>query len=390
MFNQIGQLLRMGLRTLPQRLGTSAVIVIGIAGVVGVLVSVLACGAGLTRTLVGTGRNDVAIVLSSGSQSEAGSSLSQADYDTVVDGPGVAHDQLAKPLVSPEILTVLPVAFRESATEASVALRGVGPQGLAIHSSIQITDGRVFRPGVRELIVGAGVARQFSGFATGDIVRVGNSSWTVTGHFTSHDIHDSEVLADVAAVQSVTGMSGYYNVVYAQLESAARFGDFKTAIAGKRGLHLDALTEPQYFASQSKDMLETIAVLATVIGFIMAIGAVFGAMQSLYICADSRRTEMATLRAIGFTTHTVILSFLLEALLLSLLGGLIGAAVAWLFFNGHTASAFSGQGQLEFQLHVSPALVATGVTWACTIGLLGALLPTIRAARQPIATALRT
>jgi putative ABC transport system permease protein len=389
-FNQIGPLLTMGLQTLPQRKGSSGVVVVGSAGVVAVLVSILAISTGLDHTMRGSGRDDVAILLSAGADDESESLVSHANYDTIASMREVAAGADGKSLASPEIVTVFPVKFNKSADEGNVTLRGIALQGLALHPSVRITDGRVFRPGLTEMLVGSGVASQFQGFAIGDPVRVGNSVWTVTGHFESDDIHDSEVLADVNTVQSATDMGSYYNALYVRLKSSDELQAFKDAIGSNPTLHLDVQSEARYFAAQSAGLSGGLTVVAYVIGVIMASGALFGAIHSLYISADVRKVEMATLRALGFSTSSVMLAFLIEALVLAFVGGCIGAALGWLLFNGHTASTMSGGlSQVVFHLQVPLRLLVLGVIWACAIGLLGALIPAIRSSRQPVAEALR-
>ena len=389
-FKQIGPLLTMGLMTLPQRKGPSGVVAIGIAGVVAVLVSVLAISAGLERTLKGSGRTDTVVLLSAGSDDESESLVSHSDYDTVVSIPDIAKGADGKPLASAEVVAVFPVKFKTSAAEGNITLRGVGAQGLALHPTIHLTDGRMFHPGLAEMVVGSGVAGQFQGFATGEHVKVGNTIWTVVGHFESHDIHDSEVLADANIAQSAADMGGNYNTVYARLISADRVQAFKDQVARNPTLHLEVQSESQYFAAQSAGLSGTLTVVAYVMGVIMACGALFGAIHSLYISADTRRVEMATLRAIGFGNGGVMTAFLIEALALAAFGGSVGATLAWLLFNGHTTTTmYGGLSQVVFQLQVPFKLMATGVIWACAIGLIGALIPAFRASRLPIAEALR-
>ncbi len=390
LFKQIGPLLTMGLRTLPQRKGSSGVVIIGIMGVVGVLVSVLAIAAGLEHTLKGNGRPDTVVLLSSGAETEAGSLLSRADYDTVSSVPDIAKDSAGKALVSPEISTLFPARFKASGDEANVGVRGIGEEGFAVHSGIHVVDGRAFRPGLRELLVGVSVAARFQGFAIGDTVQIGNTVWSVVGHFESGDMHDSEVLTDVDTLQSAMQMGGAYNAFYLRLPSADQFRVFKDEVSHNPSLHLDVQRETEFLASQASNMTDGLSRTAYVIGAIMALGALFGAIHSLYISADARRVEMATLRAIGFASSGVMIAFLIEALTLALIGGVIGAALAWLLFNGHTVSTMSASAsQLVFKLRVTRELVAQGVLWACAIGLFGALIPAIRSARLPVVEALR-
>jgi putative ABC transport system permease protein len=387
---QVFPLLRMGLEALPLRMGASSVVVIGVAGVVAVLVTMLAVAAGLDKSLKGTGRDDNVLVMSSGSESEMGSAISRETFETIAVTPQVARDAQGQPIASAEIVTVFPAKFLASMADGNVNLRGVGKPGLTIHSNIRITAGRMFQPGLRELVVGAGLVRMFHGFKVGDQVRIGNGSWTVVGHYTSSSIHDSEVLGDADTLQSALEMGTYVNAVYVRLKSASDAQGFRDELLRNPNLHVVTHIESEYFEAQSKDLSEALRMAAHTIGAIMALGALFGAVHSLYISADSRKVEMATLRAFGFRTDSITVAFVMEAALLSLLGGCLGAALAYALFNGYVASTINaGLSQLVFELSVSWRLVLTGILWACAIGLLGALVPAIRAARQPVAVALR-
>lgn len=390
MLKQIGPLLLMALKTLPQRRGSSGVVVLGIAGVVAVLVTVLAIAAGVDSTFKVSGRNDTVVLMSTGSDGETDSAVPRADYEKVASMPEVARAADGKPLSSAEIVTVFPARLRKSGDEGNVSLRGIGPRGFLVHPSIHLSDGRSFRPGLREMIVGSGVASQFLGFSTGERVRIGSAIWTVTGHFTSHDIHDSEVLGDADTVQSAMDNGGYYSAIYVRLQGVAEVKPFEEETAHDPTLHLQAQTESQYFEAQSRGLYDSLTTAAYVVGAIMAMGALFGAIHSFYICADARRIEMATLRAIGFGSAGVMITFVIEALALALLGGLIGAALSWVLFNGGTVSTINGGlSQVVFKLHVSARLIAAGMVWACAIGLLGAWVPALRASRLPVAQALR-
>lgn len=389
LLKQTFPLLAIGFGSLPQRKGSSSVIVVGIAGVVAVLVSILAVASGLERTLQGNVRNDVAVLLSAQAQSESSSVVPHEASDAVAGLGEVMRDAAGKPMVSPEVLTIFPVRS-VSGSEDNVSLRGIGSQGFALHPNLRLTDGAWFHPGVREVVVGAGVAARYKGFAIGDEIRILNTVWKVAGHFQSGDAHDSEVIADAGTVQSAVDMNGFYSAIYVQLQSAGQLQAFKDEIAANPALHLDASTEAQYYASQSQSMTGTLITAAYLVSAIMAIGALFGAIHSLYISADERKIEMATLCALGFSSASVMLAFLAEALLLALAGGGVGAGLAWLLFNGHTLSTVGGEAsQVVFKLQVAPGLVGTGLAWACAIGLIGAIAPCIRTLRLPVAEALR-
>jgi putative ABC transport system permease protein len=390
MLKQLTAVISMSLQTLPQRVGASSVIVIGIAGVVAVLVSVLAMGAGFRHTLADTGRPDRVIILRGGSDAELNSNLTRMDVDTISNAPGLAKDFGGKALLSSELVTVVNVPKIDTGTDANVTLRGVGLQLTAVRPELKIVGGRMFRPAVRELIAGVGAVKQFRGLVAGSVLHLRNADWTVTGVFTSNgDVHESELLADVDTVGSSVERNGYSSAV-ALLASPAEFTRFKDALTTDPQLKVDAQREPDYYAAQSKQLTKIINVVGNTVAVIMAIGAMFGALNSMYSAVAARGLEIATLRAIGFGALPVLLSVMIEALLLSLIGGIIGASLAWLFFNGHSVSTLGGAfAQVVFQLTVTPALIVTGIVWACIIGLLGGFFPALRAARLPVAEALR-
>jgi putative ABC transport system permease protein len=380
----------MNLQTLPQRLGASSVIVVGIAGVVAVMVSVLAMSAGFRHTLADAGRADRAIVLRGGSDAELNSNLTRTDIATISNAPGIARDGSGAALLSSELVTVVNVPRVDTGTDANVTLRGVGLTLTGVRPELKMIDGRLFRPGVRELIVGAGAVKQFRGLSTGSVLHLRNADWTVTGIFTSNgDVHESELLADVDTVGSTIERSGYSSAV-ALLDSAADFTGFKDALTTDPQLKVDVEREPDYYAAQSQQLTKTINIVGKTVAVIMGIGAMFGALNSMYSAVAARGREIATLRAIGFGALPVLLSVMVEALLLSLLGGIIGAGLAWLFFNGHTVSTLGGAfAQVVFKLTVTQGLILTGIAWACVIGMLGGFFPALRAARLSVADALR-
>jgi putative ABC transport system permease protein len=390
MFKQLTAVIAMSLQTLPQRIGASSVIVIGIAGVVGVLVSVLAMGAGFRHTLADSGRADRVIILRGGSDAELNSNLTRSDVDTISNAPGLAKDAGGKALLSSELVTVVNVPKMDTGTDANVTLRGVGLKLTDVRPELKIIAGRMFRPAVRELIAGSGAAKQFRGLSVGGVLHLRNAEWTVTGIFSSNgDVHESELLADVDTVGSSIERSGYSSAI-GLLTGAAEFSRFKDALTTDPQLKVEVQREPEYYAAQSKNLTQVINVVGNTVAVIMAIGAMFGALNSMYSAVAARGLEIATLRAIGFGALPVLLSVMIEALLLSLLGGVIGASLAWLFFNGHSVSTLGGGfAQVVFQLTVTRALIITGIVWACLIGLLGGFFPALRAARLPVAEALR-
>ena len=390
MLKQLIAVISMSLQTVPQRLGASSVIVIGIAGVVAVLVSVLAMGAGFQHTLADSGRDDRVIVLRGGSDAELSSNLTRTDVATISNAPGLAKDADGKALLSSELVTVVNVPKLDTGTDANVTMRGVGLKLAEVRPELKIVSGTMFRPAVRELIAGIGATKQFRGLTVGSVLRLRNVDWTVTGIFsTNGDVHESELLADVDTVASSIERNGYSSAV-GLLSNAAAFTAFKDSLTSDPQLKVDVQREREYYAKQSAGLTKTINIVGTTVAVIMAIGAMFGALNTMYSAVAARGLEIATLRAIGFGAFPVLFGVIVESLLLSLLGGAIGASLAWVFFNGHTVSTLGAAfAQVVFQLTVTRALIITGIIWACIIGLLGGFFPALRAARLPVAEALR-
>jgi putative ABC transport system permease protein len=391
MFNQLVAVSLMSLSTLPQRLGSSSVIVIGIAGVVAVLVSVLAMATGFRHTVADSGRPDRVIILRGGSDAELNSNLTRADIDIIGNAPGLAKDADGKALLSNELLTVVNIPKIDTGSDSNVTLRGVGLQVLKVRPELKLVDGRMFRPALRELIAGEGAAKQFRGLTVGSVLHLRNADWTVTGVFTSNgDVHESELLADVDTVGSSIERNANYSSAVGLLTDAGAFDRFKDALTTDPQIKVDVEREPDYYAAQSKQLTRLINIVGNTVAIIMAIGAMFGALNTMYSAVDARGLEIATLRAIGFGAAPILLSVMIEALALSFLGGVLGGALAWLFFNGHTVSTLGGAfAQVVFKLTVTRTLLIEGVVWACTIGVLGGLFPAVRAARLPVAEALR-
>lgn len=387
---QIGAVTSISLSSLPQRIGTSLVIVIGIAGVVAVLLSVLAMATGFQKTLSSTGRDDRALVLRGGSDSELASTISRENSLTILDEAGVRRDAEGKSIGSAEAVVIVDLPKKSNDSGSNVSMRGIGPQGLATRPEIRVVQGRVFSPGLREIIVGRGAQQQFKGLELGQKLELRGSDWTIVGVFESGgDSHESELLADGETVLSAYRRN-LYQSVFVQLESAAAFETFKKALTSNPQLSVDVKREREYYADQSKGLSKVLSFVAYVVGGIMAVGALFGALNTMYSAVSTRSQEIATLRAIGFGNTPVVVSVMLEALLLALLGALIGSALAWGFFNGHAISTLGANfTQVVFKLTVTPELVVLGIIWACVIGVIGGLFPAIRAARLPVAAALR-
>lgn len=380
---------RVGVATIPQRLGSSSVIVIGIAGVVGVLVALLAMGEGFRQTLQQTGDKETAIVLRGGATAELSSGVMRDDVTLLEQLPGILKDAQGKPIASPELVVVANIPKKGTGTDANVEIRGVGEQAFALRPNVRIVEGRTFKPGLRELIVGKGALAQFSGLAPGSTLNLANQQWTITGVFESGDAHESELWGDVETV-SATYRRGGYQSLTVRLTSPEALDAFKAGIASDPRLKVDAKTTSDYYSAQSEGLTKVIRVLGITIAAIMAIGAIFGALNTMYAAVATRAREIATLRAIGFRGLPVVISVLLETMLLALAGGVLGAAIAWLIFNNYTVSTLGANfSQVVFAFKVSPDLVWNGIKWALAIGFVGGLFPALRAARLPVTTALR-
>ena len=382
-----------GISTLRQRLGMSSVIVIGIAGVVAVLVALLAMGDGYRETLSKTGSADTAIVMRGASASEV---MSVLDHDSVTLIPqtvGIAKDVKGQPIASPELVVAanLPIKGGQADDEGSVQLRGVSDQAWAVRPNLKMVEGRKFTPGMRELIVGKGAARQFAGLEPGHEIRLGSQLWTVVGVFSSGDAMDSEVWGDAGVVADTYRRGSSRASVTVKLADPGAFDAFKATLEANPQLKVDVSTTLDYFSKQSEGMSTFLTIIGIVVGSIMAIGAIFGALNCMFAAVAARAREIATLRAIGFRGLPVVVAVMLETMLLALLGGVIGGLLAWLVFNGYSAStlAAGSVGKLSFELRVSAELLWVGLLWALTIGFIGGLFPAIRAARLPVTTALR-
>lgn len=378
-----------GVSTLAQRLGASSVIVVGIAGVVGVLVALLAMGDGLQKTLRSTGDTETVIVLRGGATAELSSGLSREDATLLAQMPGILRDAEGKPIVSPELVVVANLPKKSTGTDANVEVRGVGPQAWALRPNVKIVEGRAFTPGLREMVVGRGARAQFEGLEPGATINLNNQQWSVVGVFESGDAHESELLGDVDTVSSAYRRSGYQSATV-RLTAPEALDTFKAALAADPRLKVDAKTTLDYYTAQSEQLTKTIRIVGIAIAAIMAIGAMFGALNTMYAAVATRAREIATLRAIGFRSPPVLISVMLETMLLALLGGLLGAGIAWAIFDNYTVSTLGANfSQVVFRFNVSPALLWTGVKWALAIGFIGGLLPALRAARLPVTTALR-
>ena len=387
---QVAAVTSMNIKSVPQRLGASSVIVIGIAGVVAVLVSILALVGGLSQMMTRTGRADRAIVVSTGASFETLSNITREATQTILDGPGIKRGIDGKPLASPDALAIVRLPLKRGGDSANVSLRGMSTAGLAVRPEIKLAEGRLFGSGVREVIVGRTLQRQFRDLELGKKVLVRGAEWTVVGVFESHaDPHEAEMLTGAEALQSAFERNTFQSVTVL-LESADSFAQLKGALTGNPALVVDVMREADYYLQQSHAFSRLLSIVAYLIGGIMAAGAVFGALNAMYSAVSTRKVEIATLRVLGFGASAVVVSVFAEALLLAIMGGAAGGCLAWLLFNGHAVSTDGGGlTQLSVPLAVDLNLIGFGVLWACIIGMVGAAFPAIRAARAPLAAALR-
>ena len=386
---QIREIVLMNLRSIPQRMGASLVIVIGIGGVVGVLVAMLSMSAGLDKTLTATGNPNRAIILRGGSNGELASFLDRASNTLIKQDPAIARADDDLPLASGELIVITEVPRRGDTSGANVSLRGVEPKAFILRPELQLIAGRMFRPGLRELIVGDGAYREFGGLDVGAKLKFRGSYWTVVGRFKTGDAHDSELWADLETAQSAFGRSGVSSVLV-RMTSRDAFESLKKRLTENPQLNVDVQTEREFFSAQSAGTTRIIRWVTTAVTIIMAIGALFGALNTMFSAVSSRTAEIGTLRALGFGSAPVIASVMAEAMALSVLGGLLGAGIAYGVFNGYSVSTLGGNfTQVAFNFAVTPRLVTQGLVWALAIGFIGGLFPAVRAARLPVTQALR-
>jgi putative ABC transport system permease protein len=387
---QVWSVTRIGIATIPQRLGSSSVVVVGIAGVVAVLVAMLSMAQGFAVTLKETGTDDTAIVMRAGAQTELNSVIDHDTATLVSQAPQVVHGPNGQAIASPELVVIAALPKKATGLDANVEVRGVGERAWDLRPRVKIVEGRRFKPGLRELIVGKGAREQFVGVEPGATLKLNGQIWTVVGEFDSNDSHNSELWGDTDIVGSTYRRGSSTTSVTVRLTSASAFDAFKAGLKTDPRLQVDVNTTRQYYNQQSDTLAQIIRVLGTTVGVIMAVGAVFGALNTMYAAVAVRTREIATLRAMGFRGTPVIVSVMIETLLLAFLGGSLGALVAWLVFNGYTASTLGANfSAVVFSFDVTPALLWNGLKWALTMGLLGGLLPALRAARMPVTVGLR-
>jgi putative ABC transport system permease protein len=390
-FSQVVSITKFGFMSIPQRRGAVAATLFGVAGVVAVFSGVLSIAAGFRHAMAASGSADSAIVLRSGADSEMVSGLGREDTRLIADAPGVARNARG-PLASAELFVIINLPKRSTGTDTNVPLRGVEGPAVEVREHFKIVEGRMFEPGKNEVIAGVGAARETAGVAVGAPIKVGRDTWPVVGIFsTGGGVAESELWTDAKVLQDAYHRGESFQSVYARLVSAGAFQEFKDSLTSNPRLSVKVDRQSEYYAEQSTVLTTLITKVGFGIAALMAIGAVFGALNTMYSAVAARTREIATLRALGFGRGAVVMALMIESLALALAGGALGAGLAYAAFNNFRAATMNWQSfsQVTFAFAVTPALLVQGIFWAAAIGLVGGLLPAIRAARLPIASALR-
>lgn len=387
--HQLYTVCALNLGNLKGRLDSSLVAVIGFAGVVMVFVAVFAIRDGFDQTLQESGSPDVVVVLRGGAGAEVNSVLSVNDAKLVAEAPGL-EQTAGGPLASDELLVQLSTPKIDTGLDANVPFRGVDPNAYLVHDKVHIVAGRNFQPGLNEVIVGLRASHEYKGFKLGDTIHSGPYQWNIVGVFDDGGVYSSEVWGDLTVLQAAYKRGSSLESVFAKLSSPAAFQPFKDALTSNPQLSVSVERESDFYAEQSQAMSLFITTAGAFIAVLMGIGAIFGAVNTMYNSVSSRAAEIATLRAIGFGRSPVLLSVLVEGMLLGLFGGIVGGVLAYVLFNGiETSTLGSNFAQVAFSFRVTPELLARGAIYALLMGFFGGLLPAVRAVRMSIASSLR-
>ena len=388
---QVLSVTNMNLRSILERSGSSLVIIVGIAGSVAVMVSLLAMAEGLSSTISSTGEEDRVIILRDGSNSELSSGVAMTEIDTVSSSPGIKSMD-GEPMIAGELFAIIDLKKKGAESTSNLPIRGVQPASFKIRPEVEIIEGRNFTTGTAEIIVGKGANNQYEGLELGDQIKVRDSFATVVGIFSSNgNVHESEVWADLAAAQGIFRRGASASSMILKLNSPDSFDEVGLFVESYPNLELKVQSESDFYENQSSGA-DLIKIFGQVVGYIMAIGAVFAALNTMYSAVSTRLVEIGTLRALGFKGTTVLLALMIEALLLAMIGGLLGAAIAYILFNGYTVSTLAGGSfsQTAFAFAVTADVVQQGLTLALFVGLIGGLFPAWNAARRDITEALRS
>ena len=378
-------------RSLGARWTSTVVAVLGIAGTVGVFVAMLSLARGFEATLVASGSARNAMVRRAGATSEMDSSVMLEQVRVVEDAPGVERGD-GGPLVSPEVVVIASFPLKGRGVDGNAQVRGVSPKALTVRPTVKIVAGRTFQPGLSELLVGSNVAASYDGLELGKTVRFGGGTWTVVGVFDSGgSAYDSELWCDYSVLRQVYQRPlNMFQSATVRLTSPDALTSFKDALTSDPRVTVQIDREIDYYAKQSRQLTTLITVLGSIIAIVMGIGAVFGALNTMYSAVSERTREIATLRALGFGSGSVVVSFVVESLCIAFVGGLLGCVVV-LPLNGLTTGTINWQtfSHLAFAFRVTPGLLAMGLAFALLMGLIGGVPPAVRAARAQIASALR-
>jgi putative ABC transport system permease protein len=392
-FSQVGAVTGMNLRNIPQRWSSSLVAVLGIGGVTLVLVALLSIAAGFKVALEGSGSDDVAMVMRGGSNNELSSGFGPDTVTVVSDAPGIRKDpKTSKPLLSPELYVLVDGKMKGKDASTNLPLRGVSALAPQVRRQFRIIEGRMFKEGTNEVVVGDGAAQQYDGLGVGQTVRWGTTDWKVVGHFTDGGgIAESEVWGDTPFVQQAWRRGNSYQSIRAKLNSAGDLKAFKDTLTKDPRVRLEIMSERSFYIDQQKIMSTIIKFVGWTLAVMMGFAAIFAALNTLYNAVAQRVREIATLRALGFGGGPVVISVLVEAIVLGAVGGLIGGLMAYLTLNGMHSSTmnFASFSQMTFAFTVTPGLMATGIIYGLILTLLAGILPGIRAANMPITTGLR-
>jgi putative ABC transport system permease protein len=390
-FRQIVAVSLLSIRTIPQRLGSSTVAIVGIAGVVIVFVSVLSMAEGFFTALRSAGSPNRALVMRSGTDSEMTSILSGPEVELIKQAPGLLRDN-QRALASGELLVLIDLPKISTGSEANVPLRGIEPETLKVRDEAKLVEGRMFRFGTNEVIAGRSASRHFAGLSLGSEVKTGQVGWTVVGFFeTGGSVSETELWCDARVLQGVYRRGNSFQSVLARLTSPESFNTFKDWLTSNPQVNISVNPEIEYYTEQSTTITTLIRTIGFGIAALMGIGAIFGAVLTMYTAVATRTREIATLRALGFNTFSVLLSVLAESLGLAAVGGVLGGLLAYVAFNGFQASTMNWRtfSQVAFAFAVTPSLLVQGVAYALIMGFIGGLLPAVKAARLPISSALR-
>lgn len=379
------------LRTLHQRLGSSAVAIVGIAGVVVVMVSVLSIAQGFQAAMESTGSPERALVMRVGADSEMTSGLGGAEVDVIKQAPGIRQKGRTA-VASAELYVILDLPKISTGTSANVPMRGVEPVAMQVRDAVSIVDGRMFEFGTNEVIAGRAASGQFAGLTVGNVIQSGQQSWHVVGIFEADGgVAETELWADARTLQGVYRRGDSFQLVAARLDTPASFDTFRDWLTSNPQLQVQVRRETEYYAEQSRMITSLVRSIGFGIAGLMGIGAVFGAVLTMYTAVATRAREIATLRALGFNATSVVTSILAESLVLGAIGGVVGGLIAYVGFNGYQTSTINFQtfSQVAFAFQVTPGLLVAGIVYALLMGFVGGLLPAVQAARRPIPAALR-